>query len=134
MTEPSPRKALDLSLWLGVGGAAVAGLVVWSASSNAAEVWCLMRRAGMPCPGCGLTRGLRALLDGELGLAMSLHPLAPVVALEACVLWLAAGWQRWRRGAWPAPTGGQLERFLAVHAVTFVALWLGRTATGTVPW
>lgn len=39
---------------------------------------------GVPCPGCGLTRAAFALATGDVGRALGLHPLAPVI-----VPWLA---------------------------------------------
>ena len=47
---------------------------------------CLFRRfTGIPCAGCGLTRGVVQTMHGELGEAVRLHPLAPLV-----VLWVAS--------------------------------------------
>jgi hypothetical protein len=34
---------------------------------------------GIPCPGCGLGRAAALLLRGELGSALLLHPLSPVL-------------------------------------------------------
>ncbi|HUG35516.1 MAG TPA: DUF2752 domain-containing protein [Candidatus Limnocylindrales bacterium] len=34
---------------------------------------------GLPCPGCGLTRATVAMLQGDFGAALQLHPLAPVL-------------------------------------------------------
>jgi hypothetical protein len=33
----------------------------------------------IPCPGCGLTRATVAMLRGEMGAALHLHPLAPIL-------------------------------------------------------
>lgn len=41
---------------------------------------------GEACPGCGMTRAIASLIQGDLGEAMRLHPLAIVVALQAVVL------------------------------------------------
>ena len=35
---------------------------------------------GIPCPGCGLTRATLALLRGDVGTALHLHPLVTVLA------------------------------------------------------
>ena len=46
---------------------------------------------GVDCPGCGLTRGLMALLSGDVSAALSYHPLSPVflalLALGTGVVW-----------------------------------------------
>lgn len=34
---------------------------------------------GIPCPGCGISRSLVCCGHGELGRAMALHPLGPIV-------------------------------------------------------
>ena len=36
---------------------------------------------GLPCPGCGMTRSMLAMLRGDWGLVMRLHPFAPFFAL-----------------------------------------------------
>ncbi|MDT7541090.1 MAG: hypothetical protein QOE33_994 [Acidobacteriota bacterium] len=44
-------------------------------------VWaCLFQRAfGVPCPLCGMTRGVLLTLDGHLGDALRLNPAAPLL-------------------------------------------------------
>ena len=43
---------------------------------------CLFRRAfGVPCPACGMTRGVLLTLHGQLGEALRVNPAAPVLAL-----------------------------------------------------
>ena len=79
--------------WL-VGGAGAAGLVVlgnWTPPDDASYSICLTRRSlGLPCPGCGLTRGLAHLLQGSLARSWELHPLAPLALLDA-----VGGWVLW---------------------------------------
>jgi hypothetical protein len=52
---------------------------------------------GLPCPGCGLTRGLSALSQGDFSTALAMHPfvyaLWPTFALLAL---LAVAPRRWR--------------------------------------
>ena len=36
---------------------------------------------GRPCPGCGMTRAMMAMLRGDWGLVVRLHPFAPFFAL-----------------------------------------------------
>ena len=123
-------------LFWGIGGAGAAGLAVlalWTPPDDVALSLCLTRRAlGVPCPGCGLTRALAHLLQGNLARAMSLHPLAPLVAADAVVGW---GW--WGLSLYrllPAPPARWVRLVLLAQLAVFLALWLGRLASGTAPW
>ncbi len=40
----------------------------------------LRRLTGVPCPGCGMTRGMVALVRGEGRRAVVFHPLSPILA------------------------------------------------------
>jgi hypothetical protein len=46
-------------------------------------VWgCLFRRAfGVPCPACGMTRGVLLTLDGHITDALRLNPAAPLLVV-----------------------------------------------------
>lgn len=125
------RRAL---FWL-VGAAGAAGLAVLAARvppDDGALTLCLTRRGlGLPCPGCGLTRGLAHLLRGDLASMLTLHPLAPLVLADA-----AAGWGLWGlvvHGLAPPPPARALRAVLLAQLALFVGLWLGRLATGTAP-
>ena len=39
---------------------------------------------GLDCPGCGMTRGIKALVSGDISGALSLHPFAPIFS----VIWI----------------------------------------------
>jgi hypothetical protein len=41
---------------------------------------------GLPCPGCGLTRSVLALLHGHVGESLRLHPMGPVLFCGMCVI------------------------------------------------
>ena len=43
---------------------------------------------GLPCPGCGLTHSLCALVKGEITQSLSYHLLGPLVLLGAIAAWL----------------------------------------------
>jgi hypothetical protein len=125
------RRAL---FWL-VGGVGAAGLVVlalWTPPDDAAMSFCLTRRVlGLPCPGCGLTRGLAQLLQGNLERAMMLHPLAPLAAADAVV-----GWSLWGLAIHDVvtpPSARTVRLALLAQLAVFLALWLGRLASGTAP-
>jgi hypothetical protein len=123
-------------LWFLAGGAGLLGLAVlhvWTPAGDAASSICLLRRLfHLPCPGCGMTRAFAALAKGDWSAAVALHPLAPVLAAE-----LALGWAVWgialaaRR---PLRLPCRLDSLLLANLAALVALWLGRVATGTLPW
>jgi len=126
----------DARLWLLAGLAGAAGLAVlhvWLPSGDPATALCLSRRLlHLPCPGCGLTRAFAALAKGEWAAALRLHPLAPVLALEAILGWLAWGAMLAARRPFRLPVG--VDTLALAHAAVLLALWLGRAATGTLPW
>jgi uncharacterized protein DUF2752 len=127
---------LAVRLWLLAGLAGLAGLAVlhvWVPSGDPSGAFCLSRRLfHLPCPGCGMTRAFAHLAKGELSAALNLHPLAPVVGLE-----IVAGWAVWglalaARRTVRLPVG--IEILLLGNVALLFALWLGRAATGTLPW
>ena len=95
-----------------------------------------------------MTRAFAHLAKGEWSAALAVHPFAPVLALELGLLW--AGWgarlpgrpvlggrvlggpvaSAIRAGSSPSWTVPLVLGNLAV----LWALWLGRAATGTLPW
>ena len=122
-------------LWVLSGLAGLAGLAVlhlWTPSGDAATAVCLLRRFfHLPCPGCGMTRAFAALAKGDWAAAITLHPLAPILACELVAGWIAWGMAIARR---PLRLPVRIDTVLLGNAAAFVALWLGRAATGTLPW
>ena len=115
-----------------VGAAGLAVLAAWSPPDDGSLSLCLTRRGlGLPCPGCGLTRSLAHLLQGDLARAMALHPLAPLVLADAAVAWLV--WGLVVYGLAQPPPARAVRLVLLAQLAVFVALWLGRLATGTAP-
>ncbi len=129
MASPAVR------LWFLAGLLGLAGLAVlhvWVPSGDSSGAICLSRRLfHLPCPGCGMTRAFAHLAKGEWGAALVLHPLAPVVALEMVLGWLA--WGAVAAGR-PLRLPVRVETLLVANAAALCALWLGRLATGTLPW
>lgn len=122
-------------LWAAVGGVALvaaAGAAVAAEGLGGGPILCLFRlTTGVPCPGCGLTRGMAWLARGELARAFLLHPLAPLLALEAAVGWglwgaVLAGWLR-------RPAERPLLVLLWLNLLALVAVWVARLANGTLP-
>ncbi len=123
-------------LWLLAGLAGVAGLAVlhvWHPANDPAASICLTRRLfHLPCPTCGMTRAFALLAKGEWSSALTLHPLAPLLALEMVLGWLAWGVALARQR--PLCLPARVDTVALAHVAVLCALWLGRAATGTLPW
>jgi hypothetical protein len=122
-----------LAVWL-ISGLASAAALLWILhfGPGGDVSICLFRSwTGVACPACGMTRAVSALLSGSLGEMISLHPLAPLVLLEAAIAW--TGWgislAVRRRGLDEA----MLAQLLAANALLFVMVWLIRLVNGTLP-
>ena len=116
--------------WAGslVAGFAWAALAAWEPSTEGVLV-CLFRRTlELPCPGCGLTRAFSFLARGELQNAVTVHPLAPLLFVEALAGWGLLGISAHGRSL--AGLRIRPERWLLVTASLLLALWLGRLAIG----
>jgi hypothetical protein len=130
MASPAAR------LWFFSGLAGLAGLATfhfWAPSGDPASAICLSRRLlHLPCPGCGMTRAFAHLAKGEWSAAWRDHPLSVVVALELVLSWIS--WGLAIRAGRPFRLPLRPETLLLGNAAALVALWLGRVATGTLPW
>ncbi len=85
---------------------------------------------GLPCPGCGTTRSIRALLEGDAPRALHLNPVGPVVALLMGGLLVQAIVSVARYGDARATGKGRVGRLLkdallVAAAVEFV-VWIAR--------
>lgn len=122
--------------WVLAGLFGLAGLTAfhaWTPSGDASGSICLSRRLlHLPCPGCGMTRAFAHLAKGEWAAAAKDHPLSFVLALELGLGWAAWGAALAARRPFRLPV--RLDVLLIGHAFALVALWLGRAATGTLPW
>lgn len=86
---------------------------------------------GMACPGCGMTRAASHLVRGDIGIALSYHPLVPLLALAAAGGW---GWFLARSAEKVRPLSQRtLNLILIGSAVALVAVWAIRLAAGTLP-
>ena len=86
---------------------------------------------GTACPGCGLTRAAAAIVRGDLGAALALHPLILVVMVWAVGWWLT-GLAR-RRGKELRLDGALVNRLLAATGAVFVLTWVVRLVTNSLP-
>ncbi len=115
--------------------AAFVVLAAWQPTGGVESSICIFRRAtGIPCPGCGLTRGFAALAKGHFGQAFEFHPFVYPIALEALAAWLAWGWFTFQGRPWPERWSRRVGPLGVGHVAALIALWLGRLATGTLPW
>ncbi|MET0554333.1 MAG: DUF2752 domain-containing protein [Vicinamibacteria bacterium] len=72
---------------------------------------------GRPCPGCGMSRALAALVRGDWSAALFLHAFAPLFAAAGVLLLLAA--------VLPAESRSRLAgQVAAVERATGAAVWL----------
>ena len=125
-----------LALWAAAGALAAGIWLALGWVARPEEAWftvCALRRVtDIACPGCGMTRALAALARGEVGEALRLHPLSVPLLVEAAGLWLLAG-ARLGRGRPLLVSDRLLQSAVIWHGVAFLAVWVVRAATGTLP-
>lgn len=86
---------------------------------------------GMACPGCGMTRAASHLVRGDIGTALSYHPLVPLLALAVTGGW---AWFLARSADRVRPMSQKtLNLILIGSAVALVAVWAIRLVAGTLP-
>lgn len=92
------------------------------------ETCSLQRTFGLPCPGCGMTRGFIALADGEVQTAWAYNPASLPLFLWMLLLIPYQVVQLWRikRGRYPLTMGMWAVVPLAVLTVLMFANWIGR--------
>ena len=83
----------------GAGMLAVAAVRPWLPATLGPP--CPLRTVtGVPCPFCGMSRGVTALVHGQLSAAFTYNPGAFLVVAMAIVLLVAWRWQRVRIPMW----------------------------------
>ena len=115
------RCAAPLLSGAALGGAAMAASVAGPTSGGLPTVPCLFHTVtGLWCPLCGLTRGVRHALHGDVVAALSMHPLTPVVMLGAVACWVA-----WFAGAvGDRPAGGYPVIGWTMRVIRHPATWV----------
>lgn len=105
--------------------AAIAGVtaLTWPLTGTS----CIFRATcGLPCPGCGLTRSVLAILHGDWQLSLRMHPLTGLLAIYALYFLLKHALQRMKQ---PFGLASAVERkamigliiaLLAVYAIRMI--------------
>ena len=117
------RRATALCIF----GAAV--LQIISAFSDLSLWKCpIYHGLGVPCPGCGLSRALRRLLQGDWRTAMTIHAFAPVLLFALILLGCAGLLPEPYRGKMISETE-RIERETGISAfllISLVGYWIIR--------
>ena len=107
-------------------------LSLWEPSERTEHSICFFRQATeIPCPGCGLTRGFAALLKFDFFGAFQIHPLSPLFAVEAFLLWVWWGLISARKVSMPSPV--IINRLLVLHAGLLLVVWGFGLTGGILP-
>ncbi len=90
---------------------------------------CVFRHGlGLPCPGCGLSRAIAALLQGEWDTALAFHAFAPLI-LAGLILIVWASFLPERQRSWLIYQFERIERRTGLAALVLIGLfayWLIR--------
>jgi hypothetical protein len=89
---------------------------------------------GLPCPGCGLTRSVLALLDGHAAAALRYHPFGPLL-FAGLIFALAAGAlpERFRRGLLSAMAAFERSTGFTTLVLTLLMLTWSLRLFGMLP-
>ena len=137
LDEVRPRKltsvttALRHRLLIAAPFVALALLAVFTPSDEGPTVCPFALTTGTACPGCGMTRAASYLVKGDFVAAFAYHPLVPLIVFQ-----LAAGWVWYllrRAGKVKAMSQKTLNVVLIGTAVLFLAVWVVRFASGSLP-
>jgi uncharacterized protein DUF2752 len=82
------RSARILSAVVAIG--APLGIALFAPVDHGPVLCAFRRFFGIPCPGCGMTRSLVALVHLDLRSAFAFHPLGPIVIPYLAALWSTA--------------------------------------------
>jgi Protein of unknown function (DUF2752) len=139
----APRARAERLVWLVLAGLALLLLALWSPADRPGPVLCALRlAAGVPCPFCGVTRGVGLCLRGRPVEATAFNPLTVPVLLAAAAA-MATWTYEWLTGRqvrlrWPRRAAWLLLPLALVLLATwayelgwrreddFAASWLGR--------
>ena len=128
----SVRRRLP-ALGVGLGGAAILGIAAfWSTSSvTSGPGTCIFRLlAGLPCPGCGLTRSFVMFAHGDVPSAFGYNLMGPVLFSVLVISVIVAAWVLITGRAQTLSRWGSIV--FSKAALVIVAIWLGYGVTRMV--
>lgn len=102
--------------------------LIWAGSGLPGWSCPLLQSTGFPCPGCGLTRAVVALLHGDWQKSLTLHAFAPILLAALALIGIASFLPQQQRHSF-ADTVEKVEkksRLSAVLLIGLVAYWLVR--------
>lgn len=109
----------------------VAALLLANPTDDGPTICPFALSTGMACPGCGMTRAASQILRGNFDMALTYHPLVPIVAVQLIGGWV---WFLLRRSGKVKPMSNRtLNIVLIGTGVALLAVWVLRMATGTLP-
>ncbi len=109
----------------------VAALLAMNPTDSGPTICPIALVTGVACPGCGMTRAASALIRGDLPLALTYHPLIPLIAVLAIVGW---SWSLLHRAGRAGPIPSRLLNVVLIGTgISLVAVWILRFAAGTLP-
>lgn len=109
----------------------VAALIAINPTDQGTTICPIALLTGVACPGCGMTRAASALLRGDVDLALTYHPLIPLIAALVIAGWV---WSMLRRAGKVSPIPNRVINLVLMGAgVSLVAVWILRFASGTLP-
>ena len=109
----------------------VAALLLANPTDDGPTICPFAFSTGMACPGCGMTRAASQILRGNFDMALTYHPLVPIVIIQLLGGWV---WFLLRRSGTVKPMSNRtLNIVLIGTGVALLAVWVLRMATGALP-
>lgn len=86
---------------------------------------------GMACPGCGMTRAMSHLVQGDFRVALDYHPLVFVISVQLLGAWV---WFILRRTGKVGPMSPRAFNVILIGTgIMLLGVWILRALNGTLP-
>jgi hypothetical protein len=128
----NPSRYAIAGRWPAVATTFAVGALIFTAAGDDGFVLCPYRRCtGGYCPGCGGTRAVRNLAQGNISGAWTHNPWVVLMAVQAVVVGVALAFVA-------APRRGPRRRaiampLLAINTVMLIAIWIVRLHNDAIP-